>query len=302
MLELCFSENNLPLNFPLSQKHILLFLAWLTKRERSASTINSYLAALRQLHLSLGLEIPTIRTDLINQLLTGKKNMEFCNPPKKPSRLPITPTALRLLKLAISKEAFNKHDKRLIWFLATLAFHGSFRMGELLTKKTSAYDPSFTLLKNDLHLSSSQTNGTPHQSIEVALRSSKSSARETVIVDIFATNSDLCPVNAYKKWDRTSTTPSLSPIFRFSSGKLVTAAWLNLKLKTWLNSSIHGNLGYFTGHSFRAGVPTILGSLGFEDDELKSIGRWSSRAYEIYTKQPRTKRRAIARAFGNLNL
>ena len=219
-------------------------------------------------------------------------------PLARPKRLPITPTALRLLKLAISKERYDKHDMRILWLLCTLAFHGSFRMGELLQKSTKVYDPVFTLLKRDVVLSPlpDQTNS----SLEILLKSSKTSLRQNVLVDVYPTNNDICPIKAYIRWAKCSTTNKASPLFRFSSGKLITPAFLNDHLKIWLD--MENSFGRFSCHSFRAGLPSILGSLGFDNSDLKAVGRWSSRAYELYTKLPRTKRRAIAQALGTLNL
>lgn len=58
--------------------------------------------------------------------------------------------------------------------------------------------------------------------------------------------------------------------------------------------------GSITSHSFRSGVTTTLGQAGFSDGDLKQVGRWSSRAFESYLKLPRTKRREMATAIGNL--
>jgi hypothetical protein len=65
-----------------------------------------------------------------------------------------------------------------------------------------------------------------------------------------------------------------------------------------------GNIDYQNGkissHSFRIGLATTLGTLGFSADDIKEAGRWSSNAYEIYLRLPRVKRAAIAKKIGNL--
>ena len=47
------------------------------------------------------------------------------------------------------------------------------------------------------------------------------------------------------------------------------------------------NPANFSGNSFRAGAATTAGDLGFEDYELKMLGRWSSSAYTVYLRNPK---------------
>jgi hypothetical protein len=39
----------------------------------------------------------------------------------------------------------------------------------------------------------------------------------------------------------------------------------------------------------------MMGALGYDDNDVKAVGRWSSRAFEEYLLLPRTKRMAIAK-------
>ena len=302
MLKTCCSESNLPLTYPLSDSTILSFIAWLNNRGLKASTINSYLAGIRQIHLTLGLTPPMIRSELVNQLLSGKKKLDFCSNNSTPTRLPITPNLLRLTKVAISKDSLNKVDMRSFWFLCTLGFFGSFRMGELLGSSTKTFDPNFTLLKKDIILNSTVINNKKLSFLEIRLKSSKCSPTNSTLVDIYPTNNDICPVKAFIKWNKSSIVLPNSPAFQLSSGLLITKELFNKKLHIWLSDYIDPTIGVITGHSFRAGLVSILSSAGFQDSDLKSIGRWSSRAFLLYTKLPRTKRLAMAQALGNMNL
>ena len=55
-----------------------------------------------------------------------------------------------------------------------------------------------------------------------------------------------------------------------------------------------------TSHSFRAGIASLMGVLGYSDDQIMAIGRWSSSAFERYLKLPRTKRAQMAKELGKL--
>ena len=47
-------------------------------------------------------------------------------------------------------------------------------------------------------------------------------------------------------------------------------------------------------HSFRAGVPTMMASLGYSDNDIMAAGRWQSKAFLAYTKLPRLQRAKFA--------
>ena len=300
MLKLCFKDQDIP--FPIPESYIMTFVSWLNGRNLSASTINSYLAGLRQLHLTKGLQIPNIRSDLVNQILTGKKNVDLLHPVIKPTRIPVTPTILRILKTQISSDILSYHDKRLYWLICTLAFHGSFRMGELLTKSPTSFDPNYTLLCKDIAINFTTIDNLPVKFLEVTLKHSKCSIHKPVVIDIYPTNSDLCPIRAYDKWVNTKTCALNLPAFRLTSGKTLTPTNFNAKLHTWLRGYIDYSVCSVTGHSFRAGIPSILATMGFPDKDIQAAGRWSSRAFELYCKLPRTRRIAMSRALGNLQL
>ena len=303
MLQSCCLETATVLTYPVGQNVILLFIGWLHKRNLSATTINSYLSGLRQLHLSLGLQIPVIRTDLVKQVLAGKKVSDEISPKLKSTRIPVTPTVLRILKLKLSLDyELSVIDMRLYWFLCTLAFHGSFRMGELLVKSPVTFDPRFSLMGSDLQSKETSIDGYPITFLEVTLRSSKTSPTSATVIDVFPTNTDICPIRAFKKWSAMSQTLTHLPVFRLQSGKLLTPSTFNKKLRVWLKDSLDFSKTTISGHSFRAGLVSVLGTLGFDDKDLKSVGRWSSRAFQIYTKLPRTKRLAMARAMGDLQI
>lgn len=63
---------------------------------------------------------------------------------------------------------------------------------------------------------------------------------------------------------------------------------------------IPGRYGHVSSHSFRSGIATLMGQLGYSDEQIKAIGRWSSKAFEEYLKMPRTKRLAMARHLADI--
>ena len=70
-------------------------------------------------------------------------------------------------------------------------------------------------------------------------------------------------------------------------------------MKIFLRPHLDYKKGMFTSHSFRAGMATLMGTLGFSDEEIMAMGWWSSEAYLNYLKLPPTRRIEIARKIEN---
>jgi hypothetical protein len=70
----------------------------------------------------------------------------------------------------------------------------------------------------------------------------------------------------------------------------LTGSKLNKLLKEWIGEVVPG----VSTHSFRIGAASMMGKLGFSDNDVKAVGRWGSRAFESYIRLPRTKRKMVA--------
>ena len=86
----------------------------------------------------------------------------------------------------------------------------------------------------------------------------------------------------------------LSPVFSFCSGKNLTISVLN-KILSSLLGDFCDPFHMITGHSFRAGIPTIVASHPDQSkvSELMDWGSWESSSYKNYTKSDRDKRKVL---------
>jgi len=301
MLLECQKQTGHCMQLPVSTPGILTFINWLAVTKKvKVGTIRCYLAGLRQLHIINALEPPP-RSELAKLVLKGIENREGIEKRSDTSRrrLPITLSMMRLIKHLIKHTSFNSQDKSLIWACCTMAFAGAFRIHELLCKKESTFDPAFTLLTQDVTWSTNSKNScTLHVQLKCP-KESKSTA--PTVVDIFQSDSDICPVNAFFTWHNTHTTSSKEPLFTFSSGTPLTGRKFNSILKNLLKPHVDEKLGFFRSHSFRSGLASELAKLGFDDNGIKAAGRWSSRAFENYIKLARTKRAAMGRTISKIS-
>ena len=250
------------------------------------------------------LEIPIIRTPLISQVLDGQKHMNSMKNKLGDitTRLPVTPNVLKLIKAELHQGDLSNEMKLLIWSVSTLAFAGSFRIHELLCKYVKTYDPIFTLLQEDVKIKTLKVNTTNIEILQVKVKSQKKDrVGVNILIDVYASGGPLCPVRAYKKYMLVSKFQEKSkPAFRIDNGSPLTGKSFNTYLKLLLAKHLNYKKGSITAHSFRAGLPTMMGTLGYCDEEIQAVGRWSSRAFESYLKLPRTKRLVMAKHLGSL--
>ena len=284
---------------PATQETALSFTAWLLNRGVSTSTIKTYLAGLRQAHLARGLNPPKLQSDLTGQVLQGKLHLDNLEriKKKKPTRLPVTITLLKILRLELKKTSLHPTDQKLLWAVSLIAFSGAFRPGELLTSKEWRFDSAVNLLGKDIRKSTITLEGETVPILQIKLKAEKQNRKGGCnLVDVYGSGGNLCPVQAFEDW-KVSAPPSdrNGPAFCKQNGAALTKSYFNKILKLTLQKHTEGLNGFISGHSFRIGIASLLGVLGHHESDIMAAGRWSSNAYATYLKLPRTKRLFIAR-------
>jgi hypothetical protein len=301
MLMRCRKDTDRKMELPLGKEDVLIFVDWLIRvRKVKHGTVSNYLAGIRQLHVMKGMEVPQVRSSLVNLIITGKKNMERMEKLKKTDkgRLPVTLTVMRLLKATLREASMENQEKLLTWAVCCLAFNGAFRIHELLSKEEGRFDPVFTLLEEDLRISE-ELDG-PVIQVRIKWPKEEKHGREFT-VEVFETGGANCPVKALRKWWASGPPRERgSPAFRRPGGAAFTGRRLNEIMDRLLEKQLGAGRKRLKTHSFRAAVPSMLGAAGFSDAEIMAVGRWSSRAFECYVKLQRTKRRAMARVIAGL--
>jgi hypothetical protein len=298
MLATFCMKKSYPLELPISEETMLGFIHWLLfERNLMAASVSGYLAGIRKLHIVKGLPEPTIRTRMVQMILDGKKNMEAAAGLKGDVRRgPVTHEIMTLLKARIREWQTDNVSKVTLWAVSTLLFHGAFRGGELLSRTASTFDPAYTLLRRDVVVVEDSCG---QAVVQVNIKAPKEEkSRAAVIVDVYQTDTTMCPAKAVMRWLRmTEGMAADMPAFRLADGTPVTGSLFNLLLKEWLGDTVPG----ISAHSFRIGAASLMGKLGFSDKDVQAVGRWGSRAFEGYMRLPRTKRRLVARKLAKYN-
>ena len=287
------------LAWPLSGQDSNLLLVYLVDKGIQHTTVKNYLSGTRRLALAHGVMSPPPQTDLAKAIIKGHENLSR-NPVKAVANSTHRPISIPLLRVlghsANSASKYDKFDQLCFWVACLTAFWGSFRMGELLCEKPGEYSSLSDLLASDV-LNMSST------SFALWIRDPKVPKKYGDVVEIWETPqfSDIDPLTAFKSyWScRLSKGFSLSqPLFMRSNGKALTLSLFSDILKSLLAqhaSSLDLTANRWTPHSFRSGLPTLLQSAGFSEDQIKTWGRWASAAYQVYAKDI-TKRFEVQRS------
>lgn len=274
--------------FPMDEPQLVVFVGYLLSTNRLKSvSIENILSALRMYHLSQGFYSVLLRPQCVKNLLRGRAHQDALEERDKPKRLPVTLGVLELLRLALKCDrSMASEEKLVIWAIATVAFHGGFRLGELLSKKARSIDPAFDLQKRDVRHVSTIIEGKTREILVVNLKCPKETSitKVPIRVEVFGNSTKYCPVTAYANYvEMVGVKDESSAAFRVPrSGNAFRHARMNESLKRLLQP--HISYGSVTGHSFRAGMATMMGLSGFTDEEIQARGRWSSSAFLRYIK------------------
>ena len=97
------------------------------------------------------------------------------------------------------------------------------------------------------------------------------------------TEGSVCPIRALDHYLTVSGSTE-GPLFTFGDGCPLSRQQLSFTALSILSAA--GYLGVYSGHSFRIGAATTTAAQGVPERLIKTLGQWSSDAYQIYTRTP----------------
>ena len=300
-LEKCQKKLGRRFRFPMGEPEVIAFIAYfLSETKLKSVSVENMISALRMLHLTMGHYSPTLRPDIVKNLLRGKANEDARVARGGKQRLPVTLEVLEMIRLSLSLDKKKcVKEKALVWAVSTLAFTGGFRVGELLSKRAKTIDPSYDLLKRDVRRVERVIGGSMKSMLQVTLKCPKETRQNNIpiTVEVFSNGTKYCPIKAWDTYvELAGIRREESAAFRVPhSGNAYRHQRFNLDLKKMLSPLIR--YGSFSGHSFRSGMATMMGRAGFDDNEIQAVGRWSSMAFLRYIKLGRLTRARYASKF-----
>jgi hypothetical protein len=275
--------------WPLSEENITHYCNWaLEKKNLSPKTVKAYLSCLATISKLDGKSDASCKTFKVNSILRGAENLANESPVSK--RLAMTLPSLKLLGHEIAKSNnWANFSKQVIWTACCVSFFGSLRMGEILCLNEHKFDSTSTLLWGDLSIR--EDSWTLH------IKKPKSRSCQGEFVDIFKfPGNNCCPVKALKVLKSMSkSTKKHMPVFMFENGKLLTKNIFNETIRGLLKNTLGQKAELFSGHSFRAGIPSAIAKSKNVNSETmaKSWGRWHSDSYQRYMRLKLDQRKIL---------
>lgn len=275
--------------FPVTEHLLCSFAAFMADSGLATQTVKSYLAAIQNTQLSLGLPDPREQSSLpiLKRVLAGISRSHLCRGQRSRVRLPITATLLRDVGKELVRSA---HPERLVlWAVCCTAFFGFFRLGELLITRQSDFDPRLHLAWGDMAVDNPQAT----RMIKFHLKRSKTDPfGKGADIILGRTGCELCPVAAVLNYVAARGSRQDSFFITSRARPLTKQEFVSEFRKVLARLGIPDT--NYAGHSFRIGAATSAALAGIEDSTIQLLGRWQSAAFLCYIKTPHEQLASIA--------
>jgi hypothetical protein len=279
--------------WPLEVDSICEYINWCHfEKGLSASTIKSYISNLATIHKLKNLSAENFLSFLVKTHLRGVENLNLVSGCNNRTRRVMTLPVLKILGHEIAGKIWTANSKQVVWTAMCVAFFGSFRIGEILAKAEFSFNYSETLLWKDIKFFEDN-------SVQIFSRVTKNRTPGGENISLFEFTGPCCPVSALRILYNNSPKCKDLPVFRFNSGKLLTQKSFNIIIQNSLYPHFGKTAENFSGHSFRAGLPSALsGCQGIDSvAAIKQWGRWNSDAYKRYTKLDHSAKKKVFKMF-----
>ncbi len=199
---------------------------------------------------------------------------------KRPPRGPVTVEHLRALRKTLS---LQEPRDAAIWAVATSAFWGCRRLGEMLPGSAKKFDLKYHVSRGTA-ISRSTVAG--HRTIVFQIPWTKTTTVAGGSVFLTATTDDLCPVMALENHLRVNHSADAStPLFAYRESRrwsiLTKMDFLDLTTRVYQDALLE----HVFGHSYCIGGSLRLLLDGVEPEVIMKIGGWSSLCFLIYWRR-----------------
>lgn len=259
--------------WPVSNSHIVAYIAYLSFLAAAPSTVSTYLSAIAYIHKINNWPDPT-NSFIVKKMKEGFRRLE----PHSDSRFPITFPILSRLVSILPSVCASMYEVVLFRTAFLLAFFAFLRVGEFTCSKKDLCHTR-ALCIGDFSFTQDTTT-----KLNVLLRFSKTDqlGNASILTIEKHSEANLCPVSAVRQF--VSIRPPWQGLFfRHYGGEPLTSQQFTQKLKVCV-----GILGLpqnrFSAHSFRIGAATSAAMAGMSDEQIKNMGRWQSAAFKLYIR------------------
>ena len=280
--DLCLSNTIVPL--PPSISSLLVWtLTLFSTRRLAATTVINYTVALKSACRMLDIDVSAFDAHQLRYVLRGMK--KTC--PKRFSSQPRLPITIWLLAGFFEVISEFTDEEEVFKAAFTSGVYGLLRSAEFLAKPRNPCP----LVRVDL---------TWHNDyVTLRLRYTKGDTYNVgVLVTLYKNGSPTCPyAHLRTAYDSAVHQSPSAPVFQRKDGSALTYKDVQTML-TKLAVRLHLDPKRFKLHGLRIGGATTLAILGVPAHVIKTIGRWKSLSYQLYTRTSPDQIRSAFHAVG----
>ncbi len=238
-------------SWPFEKKLLRGYVGWAVNvKHLQPDTVRVYLSDLKLAHELRNKNTDAFDDFFLKKMLKGADHLKMYSDIKSKTKLVMSFQMLRILGHEIVKSDWTVEKKKIFWGASCLAYFGSFRMGEILSKSKGG-EPE--------NLKWGGVNFRPDGSALLNIRFPKIIKNvQGDFVDIFGLEGkDYCPVKCLKALAKNAAPENRNGknVFSFSDSTCLTTSQFTLDLKNLLANVFGPAIVNLSGHSFRAGIP-----------------------------------------------
>lgn len=259
--------------------HVAEYIAWLSLKNKSSSTISCYVAAIGFWFKLSSLPDPT-DSFLVAKLLSAIRREK----PTRDTRQPISGDTLLKLVNILPTVTKSQYETTLYRTAFIVAFFGFLRLGEFTCENASKAAQG--LRAADVMVQ--RTSGQDLSVVAITLQHTKTSqfGRSQTIRLEEIQSSPLCPVRAVLSYVKIRPKSAVSFFAHFDTSPVTRYQFQSVLKQATAAAGLADQR--YTPHSFRIGAASAAATAGFLPQQIKSCGRWRSNAYRNYIRQPTT--------------
>ncbi|KAG1893146.1 uncharacterized protein F5891DRAFT_963429 [Suillus fuscotomentosus] len=245
----------------------------------SPGVARKYLSAVRAWHIAQGWPPPLNDSnhECINWSLRGLENLHGRK--RKPLRPPITLTMLTALKATLTlSDPFDA----CIWAMASCAFFGMMRFGEVSCKSRAAFNTSLHLTRAHAFFGTDLRNCHYAHLDLPAAKTARPGETQSVFLN---EQGDLCPLAALRNLAQVVPASANDPLFSWRDRKGNIQPMVKVRALERINAILMAwGWGTSFRHSFRIGGASFYLAKKVDPEIVRLAGRWKSLAYETYIR------------------
>lgn len=266
-------------DWPASTETLCLFAQHLARRMRSVKTVQAYLYGVVQLHLYAGITPPDINHFQVKLTIRGirrflKHRVQQCKP--------MTPVLLLKIHKLLN---FNNVNDTVFWAVLLTGFYLLLRKSNLVPDNQSSFNRTKHLTKGQVQLNKNFVR------VKITWSKTIQFEQRVLYLKMFRLrNSDLCPVQAFKRLFAVTNPKDKQSCFLDNSGLPFSYGMLNYRIKKYLKLAGVRKFYRYSAHSLRREGLLAGFKAGLPRELLKCLGDWRSDCFQVYLSFPRQVR------------